>query len=191
MQSNVNKKKLLIRQLASCSGFLYLTKQKPIKILWIYSGKFTGFSCLFDQFFMAQTKSIFMGSTYENTIKKATKILWKFAVKGPCNVNHMKMPWLISMAREFDLFWGFHSVQGEPMKYAMIFSSCTNSWHFNGMRYSCPPREKITSGNFRLLSPHIVVVGRLQLPLGIPLGQSKKRESAFRQLKRWCPTVSK
>ena len=26
---------------------------------------------------MAKTKGIFMGSTYENTIKKATKILWK------------------------------------------------------------------------------------------------------------------
>ena len=51
---------------------------------------------------MAKTKGIFMGSSYENTIKKAMKILWKITINGPwnsldykkCNEKHMKKPWL-------------------------------------------------------------------------------------------------
>ena len=49
------------------SGLTFTTKQKPIKILRIYSGEI-------HNIFMAKTKGIFMGLTYENTIKKPWKI---------------------------------------------------------------------------------------------------------------------
>ena len=77
---------------------------------------------------MAKTKGIFMGSTYENTIKKAMKILWKIH-HGPwisldykkCNKKHMKKPWLFLTTHEFDLLWDFHGVQDKAMKYIQIF----------------------------------------------------------------------
>ena len=78
---------------------------------------------------MAKTKGIFMGSTYENTIKKPRKYFEKFPINGPwnsldykkCNEKHMKKPWLFLMTREFDLLWDFHGVQEKAMKYIQIF----------------------------------------------------------------------
>ena len=55
-------------------GWHYLTKTHK-KSCEFTQGNFTRFSCLTHQIFMAKTKGIFMGSTYENTIKKAMKIL--------------------------------------------------------------------------------------------------------------------
>ena len=45
---------------------------------------------------MAKTKGIFMGSTYENTIKKAMKINgpWNSLDYKKCNEKYMKKPWL-------------------------------------------------------------------------------------------------
>ena len=51
---------------------------------------------------MAKTKGTFMGSTYENTIKKPCKYFEKFTINGPwncldykkCNAKHMKKPWI-------------------------------------------------------------------------------------------------
>ena len=57
-------------------GWHYLTKTHK-KSCEFTQGNFTRFSCLIHQIFMAKTKGIFMGSTYENTIKKAMKILLK------------------------------------------------------------------------------------------------------------------
>ena len=52
--------------------------QKPIKILWIYSGEIHKIFMSYSPDFHGQNlRGIFMGSTYENTIKKAMKILWK------------------------------------------------------------------------------------------------------------------
>ena len=56
---------------------LTLPNKNPLKSCEFIQGKCTRFSCPIHQIFKAKTKGIFIGSTYENTIKKAMKILWR------------------------------------------------------------------------------------------------------------------
>ena len=48
-----------------------------MKILWIYSGEINEIFLPYSPDFHGKTKGIFMGSSYENTIKKAMKMFWK------------------------------------------------------------------------------------------------------------------
>ena len=72
-----------------------LPNKNPLKSCEFIQGKFTRFSCLIHQIFMAKTKGIFRGST----INKGMKMLWKIHNQWPMKC----FLWLV--------LWHFHGLK--------------------------------------------------------------------------------